>query len=140
MDPTERDVDVVRQMYQAFERADVARTLELCAPDVTIHQSAALPWGGDHTGHDGVLAFLTALGGALDSAAVTERLYGDGAGAVVQVGRTRGTVRATGAAFDVPEVHVWRLRDGRVVRFEAYLDTGAMLAALGTAAGAPALR
>jgi hypothetical protein len=48
----------------------------------------------------------------------------------VQVGRTRGTVRANGAAFDVPEVHVWTVAGGRVRRFEAYLDTPAMLAAL----------
>jgi ketosteroid isomerase-like protein len=48
----------------------------------------------------------------------------------VQTGRTRGTVVANGAAFDVPEVHVWERRAGKVVRFEAYIDTPAMLEAL----------
>jgi ketosteroid isomerase-like protein len=137
---TDVDIDVVQEMYRAFARGDAVRTLELCAPDVRVHQSPALPWGGDHVGHDGVLAFLTALGGALDSAPQTERLYADGAGTVVQVGRTRGTVRATGVPFDVPETHLWRIRDGRVVGFEAYLDTAAMLAALAAVDTAGALR
>jgi ketosteroid isomerase-like protein len=39
-------------------------------------------------------------------------------------------VRANGAPFDVPEAHVWELRDGKVVRFTVYIDTPAMLAAL----------
>ena len=46
-------------------------------------------------------------------------------------GKTAGTVNATGAAFDVDELHLLTVRDGKVVRFEAYIDTPAMLAALG---------
>jgi len=130
MNEARHDVDVVREMYRAFERADVGRSLELCAPEVTVHQSPAVPWGGDYTGRDGVVRFLTALGGALDSRPETERLFADGDGRVVQVGRTRGTVRRTGRRFDVAETHVWTVRDGLVVRFEAYIDVPAMLPAL----------
>lgn len=126
----ERELAVVRGVYDAFARGDVARITELVASEVTIWQSPALPWGGEHSGHEGLGRFLTALTGALDSSPVTERLYADGAGAVVQVGRTTGTVRRTGVPFDVAETHVWQVRDGAVVRFEAYLDTAAMLAAL----------
>ena len=49
---------------------------------------------------------------------------------VVQIGRTAGTVNATGASFDVQEVHLLTVRDGKVVRFEAHIDTPAMLEAL----------
>jgi uncharacterized protein len=37
---------------------------------------------------------------------------------------------ANGAPFDVAEAHVWELRNGKVVRFRAYIDTPAMLEAL----------
>ena len=40
-------------------------------------------------------------------------------------------MRANGASFDIPEVHVWELRDGKVVRYQVYIDTPAMLDALG---------
>jgi ketosteroid isomerase-like protein len=138
MERTEQDLAVVQEMYRAFERADLARTLQLCAPDVEVRQSPAVPWGGTYRGHDGVVAFLVALGTHLDSRPQTQDLFADAGGAVVQVGRTRGTVRATGAAFDVAETHVWTVRDGLVVRFEAYLDADAMLTALAQPADAVA--
>ncbi len=135
-DPGQRDLELVREVYAAFARADVPRIMALFAEDGTVVQSPALPWGGTHTGHAGLGTFLTTLVTHLDSHPDTERLFADGAGHVVQVGRTRGVVRATGAAFDVPEVHVFTLAGGQVTRFEAYLDTAAMLAAL--SAPAPA--
>jgi hypothetical protein len=126
----EQDVAVVRDVYDAFEHGDVPRIFARFAPDGVVEQSPALPWGGTHVGAEGLGRFLAALTGHLDSAAVTERLYGDGAGHVVQVGRTCGTARATGVPFDVAETHVWTVRGGLVARFEAYVDTAAMLAAL----------
>ena len=50
---------------------------------------------------------------------------------VIQCGRTKGTVRANGAAFDIPEVHRWKLRDGKAVEAHFAIDTAAMLEALG---------
>ena len=49
---------------------------------------------------------------------------------VVQYGRTRGTVRATGAAFDIPECHVWTVRGGQVREIRFYIDSSAMTDAL----------
>ena len=49
---------------------------------------------------------------------------------VVQHGRTRGTVRANGAAFDIPECHIWTVRDGRVLAAEFFIDSAQMLAAI----------
>ena len=135
MEQAEQDLAVVREVYDAFARADVPRIMALFDESGTVVQSPALPWGGTHTGHEGLGSFLGTLTSHLDSHPGTERLFADAAGHVVQVGRTRGVVRSTGTPFDVPEVHVFTLAGGRVTRFEAYLDTGAMLAAL--AAPAP---
>ena len=140
MERAEQDLALIRDVYDAFERADVPRIMALFAEDGTVVQSPALPWGGSHTGHAGLGHFLTTLTTHLESHPETERLFADGAGRVVQVGRTRGVVRATGTPFDVPEVHVFTLADGRVTRFEAYLDTAAMLAALHAPAPADAAR
>jgi ketosteroid isomerase-like protein len=32
--------------------------------------------------------------------------------------------------YDVPEVHVWRVRDGKIVDFEGYFDTSTVLGTL----------
>jgi hypothetical protein len=124
------DLAVVRAVYDAFDRADLTAILELFSPEVTVYQSPALPWGASHEGHDGLLHFLGTLSSTIASTPVTEYLAADGDGHVVQVGRTVGTVRSTGTEFDVFESHIWTIEDGRVRRFEAYLDTEALLAAL----------
>lgn len=85
----------------------------------------------EYRDHEELGAFLTKLTGALESEVEPERLIDDEEGHVVQIGRTRGRVRATGNEFDVPETHVWTVEDGRVTRFESYIDTPKMREALG---------
>ncbi|MBB3675080.1 nuclear transport factor 2 family protein [Modestobacter versicolor] len=132
----QQDLAVVRGVYEAFGRGDVAAITARFAEDGTVAQSPALPWGGTHHGHAGLGHFLGTLTGHVASVPESQQLFADGDGHVVQVGRTRGVVRANGAGFDVAEVHVWTVRDGVVTRFEAYLDDAAMQAALRAPAGA----
>jgi ketosteroid isomerase-like protein len=103
--------------------------LSLIDPDCVVTQDASLPWGGRHVGHEGVTTFAFALIGATDSAVTVESLF-EADGQVIQCGRTKGVVRANGKAYDIPEVHVWTLKDGKVVAAHFAIDTPAMLAAL----------
>ncbi len=102
----------------------------VCHPDVTITQAEELPWGGHFVGRDGLIDFVTKLITNIDSKVTPEGLFEAG-DRVIQRGRTRGTARATGTEFDVAEVHVWTVRDGKVVAAEFHIDTPAMLDALG---------
>lgn len=122
---------VIEEVYEAFAQNDVAALFALVDANCTIYQSSRLPWGGSYEGHAGLGEFLGKLTGHIASAVQTERLIDDEEGHVVAVGVTRGAVIATGVAFDVPEVHVWTVRDGKVTRFESYIDTGLMRSALG---------
>ena len=117
----EQDIDLVRGAYDALGRGDVAALLASVAPDVVIRQSELVPWGGVHHGHAGYLAFLQGVQTHLDSRVEVGSLYRAG-DRIVQVGRTRGTARATGRSFDAAEVHVLRGRDGRGARCEAFVD------------------
>jgi ketosteroid isomerase-like protein len=96
-------------------------------------QDPRLPWGGRHVGHEGVLNFGLALIGTIDSAVTIEAIY-EADDRVIQFGRTRGTVRANGVAFDIPEMHAWTLRDGKAIAADFTIDTPAMLEALGAPA------
>ena len=127
--PTPTPLDVVSQVYDAFARRDLEAVLALTSPDIVITQDASLPWGGRYEGHDGLGQFVMALLGSIDSAVTVEAMFEAG-DRVVQYGRTAGTVRATGATFDIPECHVWRVEDGRAVEAQYFIDTPAMLAAL----------
>ena len=51
---------------------------------------------------------------------------------VVVLGRYQGIAKQSGLPLDVPFVHVWTVREGRVTRFRQFLDTAGWNAALGT--------
>lgn len=123
------DIDIVRQTYAALERGDAPTLVALSSPDIVVYQSDLIPWGGRHSGHDGLKQFLQGVMSRVDSTIETAELYSAG-DRVVQVGRTRGTVRATGKTFDAAETHIWRVRDDKIVAFEAYVDTDELTRAL----------
>ena len=125
----EANVEVVRRMYEAFAATDLETILAVTDPGIEVVQTPLLPWGGEFHGQEGLGEFFGKLTGAISSRVTIHNVFAAG-DQVVQVGRTAGTVNATGAEFDVDEVHVLTLRDGKVVRFAATIDTPAMLDAL----------
>ena len=125
----QRNLELVDALYRALTARDPAAVAELMDPDVEVYQTALLPWGGSYRGLAGLAEFYGKLAAAVDSAVETGQLISAGE-RVVQIGRSRGRVKATGVEFDVREVHVWELHDGKVVRFQTHIDTPAMLQAL----------
>lgn len=42
---------------------------------------------------------------------------------VVGLGRSTGTHRVTGKPLDAQFVHIWKLKDGKIIGFQQYIDT-----------------
>ena len=127
--PTRTPLEVVTAFYDALAAKDLEKVLELTSPDIVVVQDPALPWGGRYEGHDGLGRFAMTIGGSIISAVTVEAMFEAG-DRVVQYGRTAGTVRSNGAAFDIPECHVWRVEDGRAVEARFFIDSAAMLETL----------
>ena len=125
------NLKLVRELYDAFARRVIPVVLAWLHPDVEMQQTELVPWGGRYRGHEGAREFFARVIGAIDSAVTIERFID--AGDHVAVGRTRGRTREGGVAFDMAVVHVWTVRDGRITRFEVYIDTPAMREALASA-------
>jgi len=123
------NVLLVQRIYDAFRRRDVDKILSLYDPDIEISQSAEIPWGGEYRGHAGARQFIAALTQHITSAVTFEQII-DAGDRVAVIGRTKGTVNITGAAFDVPIVHLWELRNGLAVRAMYNIDNPTMLEAL----------
>ncbi|HTO01218.1 MAG TPA: nuclear transport factor 2 family protein [Microthrixaceae bacterium] len=127
--PHESDVATVHAIYTAMAARDLEQLSLLLDEQVVITQDPALPWGGRFEGHDGFLDFAATLTGTITSQVEISNIFAAD-GDVIQVGRTVGTVNATGVEFDIAEVHRWTLVDGKAVRAHFAIDTPAMLAAL----------
>ena len=123
------NVEAIQQLYVAFLKRELMTILKLVDTGIEVKQTELLPWGGHYKGLTGLQEFFSKLLAKVDSKVEFEHWI-DAGDAVVAVGRSHGTVTATGKEFDVAVTHVWRLKNGKAVSFEAYVDTPAMLLAL----------
>jgi hypothetical protein len=121
--------ELVRSIYDGFGAGDLEAVLASFDPEIEIRQSDEVPWGGVYRGHDGAVRFFTALTSHIHTQVDVDRLIVAG-DAVVETGRTDGRAVESGREFSIDETHVWHVRDGKVVRMEAYVDNAAMLAAI----------
>ncbi len=126
-------VQVIQGLYAAFARRDIDAVFARFHDEITVRQSDELPWGGTYKGKDEAMRFFGTLTSHIDTQVDIDRLIKAG-DAVVEVGRTRGRSIATGRDFTIDEVHVWRIRDGKVLSMDAFVDNAEMLAALSDSA------
>jgi ketosteroid isomerase-like protein len=120
---------LVKDAYEAFARRDVVAVMALVDPQIEVRQTELLPWGGTYQGTQGLLGFFTSLLSHVDSRVEVEE-YIEAGERVVAIGYTRGQVTKSGRPFDVRLAHVWTVKDGKLTRFEPYIDTPKMLEAL----------
>jgi ketosteroid isomerase-like protein len=127
---TSEKIQIVAALYQAHANRDVPTILEFSDPALEIVQTELLPWGGHYKGFEGLQSFVGKLVEYVE--AVPEPLdYIEAGDNVAVYGRLKGRLKKNGREFDIKIIHIWTLHDGKVIRFEVYIDTPAMLEALG---------
>jgi uncharacterized protein len=121
---SEQSVEFVEGIYGAFARGDVPAVLGAFAEDIEWYEAEGMPYGGLHHGPEAIAQKVFGpITEDIDGfALVIEEFIGSGA-TVAAVVRYTGTGKATGKALDVPAVHVWDIRDGKVTRFRQFMDT-----------------
>jgi uncharacterized protein len=135
------DVDVVRRLFAAVENRDFDRLLACYSDDIEINEADVLPYGGVWRGRDGVAGhaagFMRVWGGlqGAEESRLDAQFLSDGAGTVCAVFRHRAFDPATGARFDAPEVGVYKVRGGRVVRSQMFHADSAAVSAYLSAVG-----
>ncbi len=125
----EDNVTLIREGYDAYKRKDFPAIMALLDPEIEAYQTDAVPWGGSYKGLAEFGQFMGKLTSYVDTEVIPEEIVEAGDN-VVMIGRSRGTVKANGRAFDIRAIHVWRMRDGKAIRLEVYLDTPAQQEAL----------
>lgn len=126
---SDSDVATVRGAYDAFARQDIPAVLATFDPEIDWHCPEELPYGGRFHGPEEIVGYFQALAGAFDSLQVmVDRVLDAGPEHVVVEGRDRVVIG--GEPLDVAFLHLVTMREGRVVGFREYTDTGALLARL----------
>ena len=98
-------------------------------PDIDVRQTPQLPWGGEYRGHDQVRELFKKVAELTETQPIAEEFFESGE-TVVAIGWLRGKAKLTGKPIDLRIVHAWTLQDGRVIRYEPFMDATKMLEAL----------
>ena len=130
------NVRLLKNLYEAFGRGDIPTVLGAMSSDIRWYQAEGNPYmpsGEAWVGPDAVLNNLfMRLGGEWDGFAVHPKSFHGAGDSVIVEARYSGTYKATGKSMDAQVCHVWDVKDGKVTRFQQYVDTAKIQDAMGT--------
>ena len=131
-------VEVVQEAYRAFGRGDVPALMELVAEGVDwkFRGPRGLPYTGQFRGRKEVAAWFASIPVVDEILAFEPREFFEGPETVTVLGWERTRALPRGDVYEAEWVHLFTVRDGRIVRFWGMYDTEASAAA--RAAGARA--
>jgi ketosteroid isomerase-like protein len=118
---TEQNIEAVRGLWRAFARGGIDTVLKIADEDVEW-----IPYGGGgrvYRGHDGLRRFISERDAGEESVQAEPYGYGDYGESVIVYGHV-----ARGGA-DQRVFWLYRFRDGKLRRFEAFTDQQAAIAA-----------
>jgi uncharacterized protein len=121
-----QETELVKSVYDAIAKGDAGYAVGLFSPEIVWNEAENFvyadrnPYVGPQAVAEGVFMRLGTEWGGF--AVALEEIIGSG-DTVIARGRYRGTFKATGVAVDAQFVHVWKLSDGKVARFQQYTDT-----------------
>ena len=115
----ESSAAIIRRAYEDFARGDIPAVFAAFDPAITWHVPGHGPLSGDYAGHDQIGAFFnrTMELSAGEFGIDVHNVLADGDLVVVLA-----TVNAkrNGISASFPEVHVWRMKDGKAIEFREY--------------------
>lgn len=133
------NVELIRGAYDAFAKGDVGTVLGLLSPEIRWTEAEGFPYAGTFVGPKAVLEnVFMRLGTEWEGFAAVPNEFIDGGDSVVALGKYSGTYKSTGKSFQADFAHVWKMADGKAVKFVQYVDTALVQRALETSAATAA--
>src|SRR5262245_10849227 len=125
------NLHLIRGMYSAFARGDVASVLAALAPQIVWIEAEGFPSAGTYRTPDAVMhSVFRRLAAEWDAFAAVPHEYVCDGSTVVAIGSYSGTFKAISKAFKAPFAHVWKLREGAAVGFQQFTDTAVVQGAM----------
>jgi uncharacterized protein len=126
-----KNLAVVQRLYAAFAGKDRETILQLFAPDIEWIQNEGFPGGGRHVGAESVLDNVFAkfrTEWKSWEAPVNEWI--DAGETIIALGEYRGIHQRTGKTMTAAFAHVYRVRNGRITKFQQFTDTAKVAEAM----------
>jgi len=128
-------VELVQRVYAAFGRGQVEAVLAAFDPQIEWHLAEGHPYepGGRAWVGPGAVRekLFERIGAEWDGFTVHPQIFHDAGVVVVVEGRYTGTCKSTGKSLDAQLCHVWTIRNGKVARFQQFVDTAQLQDVIG---------
>ena len=128
------NIQLAKDLYATFARGDIPAVLAMCDPEIQWRQAEGNPYQPDGAVWVGPEVLLEKLfkriGSEWEGFAVNVRTLHDAGEYVVMEGRYTGTYKPSRKSIDAQACHVLGFRAGKLSRFQQYVDTGQLQAAM----------
>ena len=126
------NTEVVQSIYKGFESGDMAAILNVMSEEIVwLHPGKAeqIPFAGRFEGKEGVQRFFDIAFSSID--VLDQQVFSfEGSGEKILVlGFEHMRVKATGKEYQSNWIHMYTVTDGKVVAFEEFIDTAALVSA-----------
>jgi len=118
----EANVEALQRGYEALNRGDLSVVLELLDPEIEWHEPEPSPDAGTHTGRDSFERFFRSWIDSFDGFKVEPERVVERDDNLIAVVHQSGRGRASGVHVDARLAHVWTVKEGRAIRWEAVAD------------------
>ena len=115
---SQENVEIVLRLIEAWDRGDYSRALDSIDPEIEVNAALQMDLDGTYRGHAGLAELMAAFWAPFEGQRIEIReAIAAGRDEVVVGVRFSGRGKRSGVEIDFPAWHVWRLRDGKAVRW-----------------------
>ena len=117
-------LDIIRSTYEGTSEDNGRNLLAVLAPDASWTEAAGFPYAGTYIGAEAIVAgVFKRLATEWEGYQARVHTYLADGDRVAAFGVYSGTYRATGKAMTATFAHLYRLREGKIVSMEQFVDS-----------------
>ncbi|UGU15918.1 nuclear transport factor 2 family protein [Sinomicrobium kalidii] len=119
------NLEIVKSTYEGKTSEENGRNLaKYVSENIRWTEARGFPYGGTYTGLESITRnVFTRLGSEWIDYKFTPEDYIAGDDKVVAYGTYTGTYKKTNKPFEARVAHLWKLKDGKIISFEQFVDS-----------------
>jgi hypothetical protein len=129
---SQENVEIIRALYERFNREGIDAVTELAEPNIEFVPPPIWPDSPTLYGTEAIVEMASNWIETFDGFRIdAERFIDPGGDGVAVFVRDRGRIHGTDTEINNAFIHVWTLRDGKIVRWQSFTDQVQALEAAG---------
>lgn len=119
------NLEIIKSTYEGKTSEENGKNLaKYVAEDISWTEAKGFPYAGTYIGLENVTKnVFSRLGSEWIDYKFTPEDYVSSDDKVVAYGTYTGTYKITGKSFEARVAHVWKLKEGKIVSFEQFVDS-----------------